>query len=168
MRELTPQPSSFPASSSPSVRLIARHELPTLLALYRVLHAVDAPLPDDATLWQQWDAILSDPRLFYVVADRGGELVATCTLAIIPNLTRGAHPYGVIENVVTHPAHRRQGLGTQVVRHALTIAWQQDCYKVMLLTGSQQEETLRFYERAGFARGVKTGFVAVPSRLDRE
>jgi hypothetical protein len=32
----------------------------------------------------------------------------------------------------------------------------------MLLTGRKQEETLRFYERAGFQRGVKTGFVAKP------
>jgi len=165
MAESTPQPSSLPGSPSPSVRLIAREELPNLLALYRFLHAIDAPLPDDDTLWSRWDAILRDPRLFYVVADRAGDLVATCSLAVIPNLTRGARPYGVIENVVTHPAHRRQGLGTQVLRYASTLAWQQDCYKVMLLTGSQREETLHFYEQAGFTRGVKTGLIALAPPL---
>jgi GNAT superfamily N-acetyltransferase len=89
-------------------------------------------------------------------------LVATCNLTIIPNLTRGARPYGIIENVVTHPTYRQRGLSTKVLRYALTIAWQQNCYKVMLLTGSKQEETLQFYERAGFERGIKTGLIAVP------
>lgn len=32
----------------------------------------------------------------------------------------------------------------------------------MLLTGSRNEATLRFYEKAGFARGIKTGFLARP------
>ena len=34
-------------------------------------------------------------------------------------------------------------------QHTLAIAWKQHCYKVMLLTSSRQERTLRFYEQAG-------------------
>jgi ribosomal protein S18 acetylase RimI-like enzyme len=41
----------------------------------------------------------------------------------------------------------------------LEIALRHHCYKVMLLTGSKNEATLHFYERAGFVRGEKTGFV---------
>ncbi|NMG09847.1 GNAT family N-acetyltransferase [Brasilonema sp. UFV-L1] len=109
-----------------------------------------------------WDAILNDPRLFYIVADLASQLVATCNLTIVPNLTRGARPYGIIENVVTHSDYRQQGIGTQVLHYALNLAWEQQCYKVMLLTSSKREETLHFYERAGFKRGVKTGFIALP------
>ncbi|MEH2045727.1 hypothetical protein [Nostoc sp.] len=49
-----------------------------------------------------------------------------------------------------------------MLHYALALAWQQQCYKVMLLSGSKREETLKFYENAGFKRGVKTGFVALP------
>jgi GNAT superfamily N-acetyltransferase len=50
------------------------------------------------------------------------------------------------------------GLGRRVLTHALDLAWQADCYKVVLATGSQQETTLRFYEQSGFHRGGKTYF----------
>ncbi|BAY10119.1 GNAT family N-acetyltransferase [Calothrix sp. NIES-2098] len=145
-----------------SIRLITRNELPQLLSLYQHLNPADAPLPDEHILQSMWDEIINDPRLFYIVGDNAGKLVSTCNLAIVPNLTRGARSYGIIENVVTHTDYRKQGLGTQVLRYALNIAWQQKCYKVMLLTSSKREETLRFYEQAGFKRGVKTGFIALP------
>ncbi|MEH1827244.1 MAG: GNAT family N-acetyltransferase [Nostoc sp.] len=149
-----------------TVRLITRDELPQLLALYHHLNPIDAPLPANDVLQSIWDAILHDPRLYYIVVDVDNQLVATCNLTIVPNLTRGARSYGIIENVVTHPNYRRQGLGTQVLHYALTLAWQKQCYKVMLLSGSKREETLHFYEKAGFKRGVKTGFVALsPEKL---
>jgi hypothetical protein len=49
-----------------------------------------------------------------------------------------------------------------LLRHALQIAWGRNCYKVILLTGSKSEGTLRFYEQAGFRKGIKTGFIAMP------
>ena len=145
-------------------RVIKRHELSALLDLYRHLRDADAPLPADDVLQQVWDDILQDPKMQVLVADLDGNLVASCILAIIPNLTRGARPYGLVENVVTHPAHRRKGIGTRLLRHALQIAWERNCYKVMLLTGSKSEGTLRFYEQAGFRKGVKTGFIAMPDK----
>jgi len=36
----------------------------------------------------------------------------------------------------------------------------------MLLTGREDEATLRFHERAGFKRSVKTDFVAYPPPTD--
>jgi len=140
-----------------TLRPIQPHELPALLDLYRQLHATDAPLPDEETLERLWNEILNDPKLHYFVAEAEGQLVASCTLAVIPNLTRGARPYGVIENVVTHANHRRQGIGTQLLQHALQTAWEQKCYKVMLLTGSKNPATLRFYENCGFMQD-KTGY----------
>jgi GNAT superfamily N-acetyltransferase len=146
------------------IRAIERHELSALLDLYRHLHATDAPLPADNILWQVWDGILRDPKIHVFVAELDSGLIASCTLTVIPNLTRGARPYGLIENVVTHPAHRRKGLGTRMLRRALQVAWEQNCYKVMLLTRSKSEGTWQFYERAGFRRGIKTGFIATPEQ----
>ena len=144
------------------IRAIRQDELPSLLDLYRHLHPRDPDLivtPDIDALWHR---ILSDPRLHYLVADLAGRIVSTCTIAIIPNLTRNARPYGLIENVVTHPEFQRRGIGTKILHAALSLAWEQQCYKVMLLTGRNDEATLSFYQQAGFIAGDKTGFVARP------
>lgn len=144
------------------IRLAIDDDLELLLALFRQLHPDDAslPLPDATTLWK---AMLNDESLSTFVGVVGDRLVVTCTLVMVRNLTRGGRPYGLIENVVTDSEHRRHGHGRAILRHALEYAWKKDCYKVMLLTGSKREETLRFYQNAGFRLGVKTGLVAVQS-----
>lgn len=86
-----------------------------------------------------------------------GELVASCTLVVIPNLTRSGSPYALIENVVTHAGHRRRGHGRALLDAAVAAAWAAGCYKAMLMTGSKRPETLRFYADAGFEQS-KTGF----------
>lgn len=137
-------------------------DLEQLLALYRYLNADDPVLEITDALQRHWQTILANEALYYVVARADRQLVSTCALALIPNLTRNARPYGLIENVITHPDYRRRGLGTQVLRHAVDIAWEHHCYKVMLLTGRKDAVVWRFYEQAGFVRGEKTGFVTRP------
>ena len=40
-----------------------------------------------------------------------------------------------------------------------SIAEKENCYKMMLLTGSKKPETLRFYEKAGYNSSDKTAFI---------
>lgn len=141
------------------VRLIHHNELQKLLDLYDHFDHDDPKLEEGETLNRLWDEIYNDPSLFYIVAVKDGELTATCNITIVKNLTRNARPYGLIENVVTHREHRNRGYGKLVLKKAVEIAREKNCYKVMLLTGSKKEETLRFYESAGFVRGIKTGFI---------
>ena len=141
------------------VRLIKQDELEKLLSLYQYLNPDDLQLVLDHRLQQHWNDIQSDPFLFYFVIEEDGLLVSSCALAIIKNLTRSARPYALIENVVTRSEYRKKGYGTAVLQKAVETAKDQDCYKVMLMTGKKDERTLRFYEQAGFARGEKTGFI---------
>jgi GNAT superfamily N-acetyltransferase len=142
------------------IREIAPRELNRLLDLYRQLNPNDLPPPDEQRVGETWEEILSDPKIHCLVADAGGRVVAACTLIIVPNLTRGTMPYALIENVVTDGEYRRRGIGRELLRQALSIAWENNCYKVMLLTGRKDAATLRFYENSGFQGGAKTGFVA--------
>jgi GNAT superfamily N-acetyltransferase len=139
------------------IRAADERDLSEVLALYRHLHPQEPPL-EAATAERVWSVLLASGITTVIVAQVAERLVSSCTLAIVPNLSRGGRPYGVIENVVTHADHRRQGLGRKVLEHAIALAWRADCYKVHLATGSARESTLRFYECAGFQRGGKTYF----------
>ncbi len=141
------------------VRLIKHDELEELLSLYRYLNPDDPELKIDRDLEKHWKEILSDPNLYYFVVEEDGMLVSSSTLTIIKNLTRSARPYGLIENVVTHQNYRNRGYGTAILKKVIEIAREKNCYKVMLMTGRKDEETLRFYEKAGFHQGEKTAFI---------
>lgn len=133
-------------------------ELAALLDLYRTLNPDDPVLdPDDVR--DQWESMLADDHLEVLVVEHDDRIVATCVLSIAPNLTRGGRPWAVIENVVTHEDYRGNGFGSQVLEYAAEVAADRDCYKVMLLTGTEKEWKLDFYESAGFDREDKTGFV---------
>ena len=135
------------------------HDLTGLLELYRHLYHV-AAASEPAHAADQWSRLLaSDCARVLVVEDQQiSALVGTCVVAIIPSLAHGCRPWAVIEHVVTHPDYRRKGIGSSLLRAALAQADGENCYKVMLATGSKNPATLRFYENAGFRRSSKTLF----------
>jgi GNAT superfamily N-acetyltransferase len=138
------------------IRTANEADLPALLDLYRHLNASEArPSPAEAlAAFRRFQAY---PGSAILIAEDSGAPVSSCTLVIVPNLTRGGRPYGLIENVVTRADRRNRGLGQAVLRAAAERAWAAGCYKVMLMTGSTRPETLAFYLSAGFAQS-KTGF----------
>ncbi|NRB02162.1 MAG: GNAT family N-acetyltransferase [Rhodobacteraceae bacterium] len=89
-------------------------------------------------------------------AERDGQVVAMVTLHLLPNVTQGGRPYGLIENVVTLRAHQGSGAGRAVMQAAIDHAWAENAYKIMLLTG-QDTGVKGFYERLGFRADQKFG-----------
>jgi GNAT superfamily N-acetyltransferase len=127
--------------------------------LYKHLNPADPDLKGTDYINKLWEEIFSDPNRYYIVVEEDGRLVSSCTLIIINNLTRSGRPFGLIENVVTNKEYRKKGYGTAILHKAVEIAKENNCYKVVLLTGRKEESVLRFYERAGFEKGIKTGFI---------
>jgi GNAT superfamily N-acetyltransferase len=147
-----------------SIRTASQNDLPSLLELYKQLH------PNDETISPTVASEILTRFLRYsgstiFLGLRNDSVVTTCSLIVVPNLTRSGAPYALIENVVTDAHHRKRGYGKMILKTAICAAWHHDCYKVMLLTGSKDPATLRFYEDVGFEQS-KTGFQArrIPPR----
>lgn len=139
------------------IREAQRIDLPALLALYSYLHREEAPTPERAE--KAWCAIESDPNHHILLGEADGQAVSTCVLVVLPNLTRNSRPYGLIENMVTHPDYRGRHYATALLGEAAALARRMDCYKLMLLTGRKDAATLRFYRNAGFNAEDKTAFI---------
>jgi GNAT superfamily N-acetyltransferase len=138
------------------IRAADKKDLASLLELYRYLIPSDPPLADaNAECILERFSRYEGSAIFVGVVN--GALVSTCTLVVVPNLTRSGASYALIENVVTHPQHRRRGYGQAILKGAIAAAWESGCYKIMLLTGSKDPATLGFYQSIGFERS-KTGF----------
>ena len=145
------------------IREAGPSDLGGLLSLYLHLHETSVPA-DGEQLRAVWAQIMADPNHHVLVCEQDGQIVASCVCVVVPNLTRGLRPYALIENVVTHADFRRRGLATRCLDAAREIARAAGCYKLMLLTGAKDEDTLNFYRRAGFDDGEKTAFI---QRLDK-
>ncbi len=140
------------------IREILKNDLDGLLRLYMQLH--NNPMPEKtAGLLQIWNGILQDKNHHVIVAEENGEIVSSCVCVIIPNMTHNQQPYAFIENVITDEKCRKRGLATQCLNYAKEIALKENCYKMMLLTGSKEESTLDFYRKAGYNSEDKTAFI---------
>ena len=117
-------------------------DLSQILELY--LHLHETSVPDNHHL---------------IVCEEDGKIVSSCVCVIIPNLTRGVRPYAFVENVVTHADYRGKGYATACLHYARELAQKENCYKMMLLTGSQSLKTLAFYQNAGYSSTDKTAFI---------
>lgn len=140
------------------VREIKENELNELLELYLFLHEDCVPQTTEH-LKNTWKTILEDKNHHIIVKEVNGKIVSSCVCVIIPNLTRNVRPYAFIENVVTHSDFRGKGYATECLDFAKQIALNENCYKMMLLTGSKNEATLKFYANAGYNSADKTAFI---------
>lgn len=140
------------------VREIQYNERKELLELYLSLHENTIPEQSEA-LENTWNKILNDKNHHLLVNIIDKKIVSSCVCVIIPNLTRRLRPYAFVENVVTLEKYRGHGYATECLNYAKKIAEENNCYKIMLLTGSKDERTLSFYRNAGFNSTDKTAFI---------
>ena len=125
------------------LREAVKEDLDKLLNLYLFLHEKNIPKNSDY-LENTWKTIIEDVNHHIVVKEINGKIVSSCVCVIVPNLTRNIRPYALIENVVTNEGYRGKGYATECLNYAKEIASKNNCYKMMLLTGTKNENIFPF------------------------
>ncbi|GHB03126.1 GNAT family N-acetyltransferase [Streptomyces termitum] len=134
------------------IRPAAPADLPAIVAML-----ADDPLgalresPDDLAPYRAAFARLADdPNQRLVVAERGGKVVGTLQLTIVPGLSRRGATRSIIEGVRIHSEERGSGLGTLLVEWAVEESRRLECVLVQLTSDATRTDAHRFYERLGF------------------
>ena len=105
------------------------------------------------------------PASFLLVVEAGGSVCGTALLSLCADVMHGSQPFGVVENVVVAGHLRGRGLGSRLLTHIERLALEQDCTKLMLLSGSHRPQAHAFFRNCGFAGETKHAFVKYRSQF---
>jgi len=137
------------------IRQATEADLPAVLALYAQpgMDDGDVLAPQEAREVFAQFARYPDYRLF-VACEGGpaGEVVATYALLVMHNLAHRGTPSAIAEDVIVAAGRQGQGIGRQLMAHAIEQARQAGCYKLALSSNSKRAQAHAFYDSLGFKR----------------
>lgn len=143
-----------------TIRPADRTDIPAIVALYAddILGAA-RETPDDLAPYEAaFDRLSAASSVTTVlIADRAGVLVGTMQLTVLPGLSHRGTNRAQLEAVRVAAAGRGGGIGSQMIRWAITEARQRGCGMIELTSNRQRSDAARFYERLGFTPS-HTGF----------
>jgi N-acetylglutamate synthase-like GNAT family acetyltransferase len=129
--------------------------------LYRLLVPGDENI---AVLPDRLAALETDPTNHLLVVDVDGAVAGSALLTICLDAMYGLQPYGVVENVIVHPALRGKGAGATLLQGLEQVARAARCTKLMLLSTKSRADAHAFFLRLGFDGERKRGFVKYLNR----
>ncbi|MFF5234717.1 GNAT family N-acetyltransferase [Dactylosporangium sp. NPDC000521] len=133
-------------------REAVRADLPAIVALLAddvIGSTRDAAAVDEA-YERAFEAVTADPRNQLIVADDGGEVVATLQVTYIPGLGRHGAERALVESVRVRADRRGNGVGAALMAWVVAAARLRGCALVQLTTDKRRTDARRFYERLGF------------------
>ena len=100
--------------------------------------------------YEAFAAIQSNPHQSLIVAHIEAQTVGCYQLTLIPGLSYQGAWKAVIEGVRIAAPWRGQGLGHQLLSHAMDLARSKGARTLELTTHKQRKEAQRFYDGLGF------------------
>jgi GNAT superfamily N-acetyltransferase len=99
-----------------------------------------------------WERVMATSELTVYLAEDRTEAVGTASMMLMPHVTYDCRPTAFIEAVVVRYAHRRRGVATLLLQHALKDARAASCLKIQLLSHKRHSNdgTHHLYRAVGF------------------
>jgi GNAT superfamily N-acetyltransferase len=126
---------------------LRERDLPDLAQLYRQFRGEDSSLVEMRRTFRR---LRRDKSYFLLAARENGRLVGSVLGILCRELYGGCLPFMVVEDMIVDQAHRRRGIGRQLMRRIEREALVNQCSYIMLVTDANRVEALDFYEHLGY------------------
>lgn len=135
-------------------RPITEADLPALLDLYTVLY----PIPTDPDkMLANFRKMAANPDYLVVGAFTDeGELVGSALAIICLDILADCQPWAMVENVITAPQMRGQGVGRKVMEALEAFVQARGCSYIQLTT--TKPEAYAFYQAIGYSGDLVRAF----------
>ncbi|MDD2915869.1 MAG: GNAT family N-acetyltransferase [Gallionella sp.] len=126
-------------------------DIPQLCALLAILFAQEADFQPDATKQSAaLRAIIEHPATGRILLMRDGDNILGMVNLLFTVSTACGGKVAILEDMIVHPSKRDDGLGGALLQAAITLARQEGCLRITLLTDRANDPAIRFYQRHKF------------------
>jgi ribosomal protein S18 acetylase RimI-like enzyme len=148
---------SFPLPQHNAViRRATKADVPAIIRLHsedvlgKTREVYAEPLPE--SYYKAFAEISADPKQFYAVLEREGQVIGSLQLTLLPGLTLQGSTRAQIEAVQITAFLRGLRLGEALVLWAVEYARSKGAKMAQLTSNKTRRDAHRFYERLGFER----------------
>jgi GNAT superfamily N-acetyltransferase len=139
-------------------------DIPQLCKLLAILFAQEDDFQSDtakqsAALGQ----IIEHPEIGRILVLRAGHGIIGMVNLLFTISTACGGKAALLEDMIVHPDHRSDGLGSKLLQAAVDLAKREGCRRITLLTDRANDAAIRFYQRHGFGMSAM-----LPLRLSLE
>lgn len=133
-----------------SIRKATLNDLPAILNLYAQPEFDNGKILSVNETKEIFDKISHYPNYAIYVACDDESVIGTFALLIMDNIGHMGTPSGIVEDVAVDPAFQGKGVGKQMMKFAMEICAQHDCYKLTLSSNNKRIAAHEFYKSLGF------------------
>ena len=145
--------------SATQIRAATAADIPQLCDLLAILFTQETDFrPDPEKQSRGLGLIIADPEIGQVFCAVQANIVIGMVSILYTVSTAEGGRAAWLEDMIVDPDWRGQGLGSQLLAHAIREAKAAGCLRVTLLTDQTNEAAMRFYRRAGFEPSAMTPF----------
>jgi GNAT superfamily N-acetyltransferase len=130
----------------------SRADIPALCQLLAILFSQEVEFQADQTVQASaLTSLFDNPELgTLLIARDGTRPIAMVSLLYTVSTALGGR-VALLEDMLVHPDYRNRAIGSQLLSHAVTVAREQGCRRITLLTDRENSAAQGFYRRQGFA-----------------
>ena len=136
------------------IRQLEKRDLPQLADLYYQFWGDHSDVDE---MEKQLDLTQAENTHVVLVCETDGVIIGSVMGVVCRELYGDCRPFMVVENMIVDQAHRRSGVGRQLLRELENAAKERNCTQLILVTEKDREDACAFYENYGFSKNT-TGY----------